>query len=114
MKNLIFLATQTFEEFNKTGADEIFVFASQSDPIFAPMILFTIFTSIFILVLYLNERFSSKPEFIVAGTSASFVTYISALLMRLKDGIIPPYVLTITFTILLIFAFLLIFWKNRN
>lgn len=110
---MIMNAYQTWEEFNKTGVDNILVYASQTVPVFIPFFLFVLFLIITMGTYYSTRKLGGEPDFFASATIGAFIVSITALLLTLKEGIINTYTLMVICIITTI-MFVLLFWSKSR
>ena len=109
----IFLLTQTFEEFNQTGLDNLFVYVSQTTPSFIPWIAFALTVIISTTIYYGSIRYGGQGDFFTAITVGLFITNLFLMILSLKPGIVSIRVFSVTI-ILLIFSVIGLFFSKKG
>ncbi len=110
---MIFQTYRTFAEWNKTGLDEMFVYASDVVPAFTPFLLFSLFIIITFGSYFSSKRLSGDGDLPASFAVAGFVTFIVALVMSLIPGLISTLYVVITIIITILGVMFLYFSKRR-
>ncbi len=107
------LAFRTFTEWNKTGLDQMFVYASDTVPIFTPMLLFSLFMITMLASYFSSKRLGNDGDFAASFAVAGFITAIVAIVMSIIPGMIDTYVTVITIIVAIIGVMFLYFSKRK-
>lgn len=94
----------TFAELNLSGADDIFVYANIIWPWFTPLVLFIFFGIALTTSFIVQRRSFQQVNFSASFASSSFATFIVAVAMTLKSGIINKSTLVFIFSFMVIFV----------
>lgn len=112
--NIIFLLTQTFQEFNKTGIDNLLLYVSQSSPVFIPFMLFSIFFIILFTTYSGTKMAKGTGDIILSFVTASMITSLFSLVLRLKEGLINNTILGVVVGLTIVSLLLLFFSGKRD
>ena len=107
------MAYDTFAEFNKTGLDQMFLYAAEVVPIFIPLFLFSFFIIITLASYFSSKRLSSDGDLAASFAVAGFSTFILALVMSLIPGLISTTYVVITIAVTVLGVLFLFFSKRR-
>lgn len=109
----IIMAIQTFDEYNKTGVDNVLLYTAMIEPKFIFMILAAMFFIVLFGIMYGTKRWTGTVDIWACITVASLITTLTAIAMSLKQGLISNYVLILTVMISVISAVFLYFSRDR-
>ena len=107
------MAYETFSEWNKTGLDQMFVYAADVVPIFIPLFLFSFFIIITLASYFSSKRLSNDGDLAASFVVAGFATVILALVMSLIPGLIPTTYVVIIIAITVLGILFLFFSRRR-
>lgn len=107
------MAFQTFSEWNKTGLDQMFVYAADTVPIFIPLFLFSFFIIITLASYFSSKRLGNDGDLAASFTVAGFTTFILSLVMTLIPGLIPTTYVIIVLAVAVLGVLFLFFSKRR-
>lgn len=110
---MIFNTYRTFSNWNKTGLDQMFVYASDTVPIFTPMLLFSLFMITMLASYFSSKRLGADGDFAASFAVAGFITAIVALVLSLMPGMIHVSVTVITIIVAILGVLFLYFSKRR-
>jgi len=107
------MAYNTFAEWNKTGLDQMFVYAADVVPLFIPFFLLSFFIIIVLASYFSSKRLSNDGDLAASFAVAGFSTFILALVMSLIPGLIPTTYVVIILAIAILGVLFLFFSKRR-
>lgn len=107
------MAYTTFAEWNKTGLDQMFVYAADVVPIFIPFFLFSFFMIITLASYFSSKRLSNDGDLAASFAVAGFSTVVLALVMSLIPGLIANYLVVITIVVAVLGILFLFLSKRR-
>lgn len=96
------MAFETFNEFNKTGLDQLFVYSAKIVPSFIPLMLFSLFIITFFATFFTKQRLTGRGDAPSSFAASSFLITIIAVLMMLVDNLISTQTVVICFAVSLI------------
>lgn len=96
------MAFETYNEFNKTGLDQLFVYSAEIVPAFIPMLLFSLFIITFFATFFTKQRLTGRGDAPSSFASASFLMTIVASLMMIIENLIETQTVVICFAVSLI------------
>ena len=104
---------QTYAEFNKTGLDQLFVYAAQTIPVFSPMVLISFFAIVALATYFSSTRIRGDGDFAASFVVAGFMTVILSVIMSLIPGLMPTTYVVITFVVFML-GVLFLFLSHRK
>lgn len=107
------MAYETFSQFNKTGIDQMFVYAAEVVPIFIPFFLFSFYIIIVLASYFSSKRLGSDGDLAASFAVAGFATFILALVMTLIEGLIKTTTVIIVLVVSITGVLFLYFSKRR-
>jgi len=105
---------QTITEYNATGADGLFSYASSVVPIFTPMLLFSFWIIMALSIFFSQKRQSGVGNFAISSAVASYVTMGLAVVLTLIGGMITPAILFIVFAVTIATTLWLLLEKDSS
>lgn len=96
---------------NKT-MEEVYVNLGAVVPSFWPLVLLFEFIIILVIGAFANKRFTGVTNTLAWIFLSSMITTISAFILRLVDGLVNTYVLTVTVVLTLIFGIIYMLAEN--
>lgn len=107
------LAIQTFDEFNKSGADNLLLYTFQT----VPSAIYWLFAIVYFVVVmgtyYASVRMNGRADFLGSLAVGAFIANVFGVLLSLKPGLVPSSMFAINLTILFVSVVLLFFTKER-
>lgn len=98
---------------NNTDLSNILVYANNlTDGYLAPMILAAFFIIVAVGSFFMQQRFTGRGRFELSFAAAGFVTVGFAVLMSLKEGLLPTHDLIISIVVAVIGAIWLYFSQD--
>jgi uncharacterized membrane protein YiaA len=104
---------QTFAEWNKTGLDQMFVYASNTVPIFTPLLLVSFFLVALFGSFFSSKRLSGDGDFAASFAVAGFLTFLVSVVMSLIPGLISTRIVVICLLVLIVGVLILFFSERR-
>jgi|SRR3989304_8415621 len=99
---------QTWNEFNKTGIDNLFVYVTSINSSFIPTFLFMLALLITLGTYFGTKKFSGQGDFYASLVTGLFLATITSYLMNLKEGFVNLYINAV-FTVLFLVSLILLF-----
>jgi len=81
------------------GVHTLFVYVAEIEPIFVPLFLFSFFIILLLASYFSQRRLMNKADFPSSFAVAGYATFMLALAMSLIEGLISPFILTVTVVI---------------
>ena len=110
------MAYKDYASWNKTGLDQLFVYAANIDNgvgvIFVSLLLFSVFM-ITLLASYFSSKRFGDGDFAASFAAAGFLTFIIALTMTLIPGFINMTTVVITLIVAIVGVLFLYFSSRR-
>ncbi len=103
------MAYTTFQEFNKSGLDGMFLYSAEIVPIFIPFLLFTIYFIIAFGSYYSQLRLTGRGNFFSSLAVAGWMTAILTFVLSITPGLISEATMIIVFGVAIITTALLLF-----
>jgi len=110
----IFLVTQTFEEFNKTGIDNLFLYVAQSNSWFIPLILIGVFFIILISIYSGTKAYKGVGDITTSFVASSLITLLLTIILNMKEGLINQTIWIFVIGITAISVLILFFSGKRE
>ena len=111
------MAYRTYASWNKSGLDQLFVYAANIDNgvgiLFISLLLFSVFMITLLGSYFSSRRMSGDGDFAASFAAAGFLTFIIALIMTLIPGFINMTTVVITLIVAIIGVLFLYFSKRR-
>ncbi len=107
------MAYITFEEFNNTGVEGLFLYPASVWSGFIPMVLFGLFVIVMMSTMFSQRRLSGKGDFKASFAVSGYFVTVIAFLMTLVDGLINSYTLGICVAIAIVGTILLMTSENQ-
>ena len=111
---MIFQIYQTFQQYNKTGLDNMLVYVATITPAFVPMLLVTIFITIAGGIYFGTRRIGEGGDIWSASAVAGLVTFVITLIMTLKDGLVNLTIIGISALVSMVSVIALYIHKKRE